>query len=203
MLDARLLRNVTNIDYLKSLGCQPRVHGNGFIQFEVADHYRLHYWAHPDIPRQKVATPIHDHLFHFTSWCLSGRLINIVYAIEPGGIEFQVYVAQDRKDEDTALVAVDQWVGVRPVKTEVLVPGFFSDREAVSMRSEYTLGPRVFHETLAPEPTITLMRKTLSAQGEPRVLIPAGAEPDNDFDRYDHDPEHLWRIIEEMTAQQS
>lgn len=54
---------------LRAVGERPRVHGNGFIQLDVTPRTRLHFWS-PEIPRQKVATPIHDHVFGFVSYVI-------------------------------------------------------------------------------------------------------------------------------------
>ena len=46
-----------------SLGSEPRLHGNGFIQLDLGDDQRLHIWS-PDLPpAQRVSTQIHDHQF--------------------------------------------------------------------------------------------------------------------------------------------
>ena len=64
---------------------EPRVHGNGFIQCDLPHRKRLHIWGHPAIPRQKVSSPIHDHVFSFASIVLVGRLVNIVYKAVSNG----------------------------------------------------------------------------------------------------------------------
>jgi len=187
------------MEYLRGLDTQPRVHGNGFIQLDLANGKRLHFWGHPDIPRQVRPTPIHDHTFGFQSWCLRGRLVNIVYDLIDAGIEYQVYRVQDRNGEDTELVPTDCMVGVMPMKVEVIVPAMMSSDWCVSMPSTYKMGSLIFHETFAPEPTITCMEKTHKREGAiPHVLSPTGVEPDNEFNRHTHDPKLLWRIIEEM-----
>ncbi len=82
-------------------GKVPRVHGNGFIQLDLTDRTRLHVW-HPSVPRQKVATQIHDHVFSFESCCIVGRLINVVYKfieLSPGDAmaEFCIYTSKVRE----------------------------------------------------------------------------------------------------------
>jgi len=190
MIDA-----VITMDYLRGLDTQPRVHGNGFIQLDLMNGKRLHFWGHPDIPRQVRATPIHDHTFGFKSWCLRGRLVNIVYELLGNGMEYRIYRVRNRDGEDTELVPTEHRVGLLPVKVEVIV----SPDWCVSMPSSYSLNSFCFHETFAPEPTITCMEKTHKREGAtPHVLSPTGIAPDNDFNRHSHDPKLLWRIIEEM-----
>lgn len=65
----------------------------------------------------------------------------------------------------------------------------------------YSMRPKEFHETFAPEPTVTLMKKTVRVQGVARILVPVGKEPDNDFNRYTMlDDQTLWNIIDDIVA---
>src|SRR3546814_5268128 len=89
---------------VRERGGRPRVHGNGFIQLDLTERGRLHIWGDPRIPRQKTATPIHDHVFGFESTVVVGRLVNLVFSIvycESGG--FEVYAPSIREGEDTVL----------------------------------------------------------------------------------------------------
>jgi hypothetical protein len=68
--------------------------------------------------------------------------------------------------------------------------------------SEYTLAAGLFHESFPTCPSASIMTKddpTL-AQGAtiaPRILVPKGLTPDNEFNRYTCASETLlWRIIE-------
>lgn len=191
------------LDYIRNLGAEPRVHGNGFIQLDLTDRVRLHIWGHPDIPRQSQPTPIHNHVFSFRSWCLIGRLVNVEYELERSGAEFQIYEAVTRQNEDTILVCDEELTGIRHVRTTVTVPEALNDGVSYEMRSSYYFHRFNFHEIFTPEPTITVMKKdgpTL-AQGSgisPAILVPTGRTPDNDFNRYGHDPKLLWDIIADV-----
>ncbi len=186
-----------HVDALRAEGFRPRVHGNGFIQVDLNMWHRLHIWGHPNIPRQAVATPIHDHIFGFVSTILVGRLVNIIYELEdsPYGV-FQVYQAEVRKGEDKVLMPTRRLVIPHPIKVGFCTPSRYGD--------SYEMESYVFHETFAPEPTATVMVKDGATQAQganhapPRVLVPTGGAPDNTFDRYGHDEELLWDIIEEV-----
>lgn len=186
-------------------GYRPRVHGNGFLQLDLSTDVRLHIFGHDKLPKQHVATPIHDHTFGFKSYCYKGRLVNVVYGVEPGGVEFHVYEPEVRDGEDTVLMPVgaEHDCGVFILRTNVVVPAFLSDDDCVSMRASYSMECGVLHESLAPEPTVTVMFKASPTQPrscpwKPRVLVPQGMAPDNEFTRYDVHPDLLWEIIDEM-----
>jgi hypothetical protein len=189
-----------DIHDLKARGARPRVHGNGFIQLDLDPEQRLHIWGHPDIPKQSVPTPIHDHVFGFHSELLIGRLVNVVYDFMPipyEGETWEVYEPEVRHGEDTVLQPTGETGSVRMRHAQLLVAGS-------SFISEYDFAPFVFHEMFAPEPSATIITKRGPTLREnptgrkPRVLVPEGVEPDNEFDRYNNDPNDLWRIIIEV-----
>jgi hypothetical protein len=193
------------IEQLRETGREPRVHPNGFIQFDLdapvetnsghsGGHTRLHFWTH-HLPRQEVRTSVHDHVFDMESLILSGRLIQVTFRTE-----LQCYP--------------EEWTH------EVLLPDYSTSsstlhktgvklqlRQLVSkpmwLGQSYTQPAFTFHDSILPphEMAITLMRKTQVYEGIPRVLLPLdGAdEPDNSFDRSEALPtESLWNIMETM-----
>ena len=185
-----------NVRQMRERGMRPRVHGNGFIQIDLDHANRLHIWGHPDIPRQKTLTPIHDHIFGFTSTVLVGRLMNVEYKVEDdvrGG--FRVYNAEVRKDEDTSLTPTPRRVTPHPVRV-----GFHTKAGTF----KYNMKPFVFHETFATELTATMILKDSPTQAQgathapPRILVPWDVDPDNTFDRYGHDENLLWEITSEV-----
>jgi len=168
----------------------PRVHGNGFIQLDLTETTRLHVWGDPRIPRQRVMTPIHSHVFDFTSTVYKGRLIHIEYNVvssETG--TFQMYQVNPTDNDNTILVNTGYYYNIIPYHTKVIEKG-----------QSYSFTANRFHENLAAEPTVTIMEKYGSTLAEnpngprPNVLAPRNIEPDNTFDRY-HDESLLWSII--------
>lgn len=170
----------------------PRVHGNGFIQVDLGGNERLHVWGHSDIPRQDVYTGIHDHRFDFVSTVIRGRLLNVTYAAAPSAAgEWQVYRPRVREGEDTKLVPQDTYWSLLPVSIEMV--------SSASASRRYGMISEVIHETIPRGPAATIIRKTgVDENYEPRVFVPVGAEPDNDFDRYGFSEERLWSIIREV-----
>lgn len=173
-------------------GLTPRVHGNGFIQLNLSSDTRLHIWGHPDIPRQLVPTPIHDHAFSFQSSVIIGVLTNKTYFLEEHSSgEYIVYRAVCRDNEDTVLESMRIPTSVVLQHKQVLRP----DNPRYYRMSAYE-----FHETETFVPTATVMRKSypVGPKHTPRVLVPRGFHPDNEFNRYAFDPNELWRIIADV-----
>lgn len=199
-----------NLKKLRDDGARPRVHGNGFIQIDMTERSRLHIWGDPRLPRQKVATPIHDHTFGFTSTIIVGRLVNITYRFMrvPWG-EYQIYTPTIREGEDTVLDPTGDFGSITSSRTELVTWGRIEDvvvnkwltTQSNPLKKQYSIKPHDFHETFAPEPTATIIIKddlTLAQGGEPpRVLVLRGREPDNEFNRYDADEDLLWKITED------
>lgn len=182
------------IDELIASGERPRVHGNGFLQLDLPGGSRLHVWD-DRLPRQAVSTQIHDHSFTLSSTVLKGRLRHTVIsdaALAGPANSYGVYVAEPTpgREHDTTLVpergrGAPRVVGVEVVTSVEMAAG-----------SSYTFSPYVLHTTDAEGTTATLMRKlTRDAGYRPRVLVPLGQEPDNEFDREQQDEFLLWEVV--------
>lgn len=182
------------LDDIRARGDRPRVHGNGFIQLDLTDTQRLHIWGDPRIPRQRTPTMIHDHVFDFMSRAVVGRLINVTYDyVEMEYGDYRVYTPSIREGEDTVLKPTGTYVNLYASSVDMISGNSASDR--------YDMHRGVFHETIAPDgPAATVISKAGKTQAQgakdvPRVLCPVHTVPDNDFNRYDADPELLWQII--------
>ena len=160
----------------------PRLHGNGFIQWDIDRDTRLHVWSNRFVPMaQAIRTPIHDHTFSFESHVIKGLLYNKVYRLV-GGDRYKVYRAVTRHGEDTRLVSDG-------MRVDLIEQG----GQAVHSGERYTFPAGMFHESIPmTDPVITVMRKTdKQVTAAPHVLVPAEMEPDNDFDRYQYSAETL------------
>lgn len=183
-------------------GNQIRVHENGFLYIDLPHgaNGRLHLWgkaipwnewlASPTsdilndllIPRQRVFTPIHDHVFDMTSFVLGGEMIDErwEYASYHPSLSvnaYEVYVAEND--------------GLRPKTDATLVwPRIAQQMHLVSGQMYHVPSGQLHCST----PVISAM--TLMLRGErmtgrrarPRVLVPQGRKPDNVFrrDQFDH-----------------
>ncbi len=189
---------------------EPRVHGNGFLQLNLNAEgtRRLHIWD-CSLPRQVVATPIHDHVFAMRSTVILGMLehteLEAVSAFR-GGMRpatHRVYRAkQIEGTQNTELVPDDGLVRLETVQRLILHAGSIYTFPAGALHTSYNgLDLHGFSGT-APLPrdqtTATIMEKIEAppTYGRPRVLCEIGQEPDNDFNRDGHDPAMLWGLIE-------
>jgi len=191
-----------DIDYLKDLSDDydpPRVHGNGFIQLDIGENHRLNFWGHPDIPHQNVNTEIHDHTFSFVSKILKGELHNFNYETHPinhFNTQYKIYNPQVRDGEDTILVDSGERVSTRISGCD------FVSATQEKFSSYHMLGGK-FHKTIAYQTAISLMKyvkplRLLEDVPPARVLVNVEEEPDNVFNRNDHNVNVLWNIIEEI-----
>lgn len=198
------LRKHDVLEWFEKKRLKPRVHGNGFVQVDIDERRRLHVWGHPDIPRQDVYHPIHDHVFGFESTVLVGRLVNVNYGkpLENNEGRFRLYQALPCKhgSADTKLALPgpeDRTHGLRydftPRRTDMVQAG-----------ETYSMERFDFHETVPVELSITMTVKSgLTLQQNPSglrpyVAIPVDRQPDNHFNRGDYSRDLLMRILKEV-----
>lgn len=178
-----------NIERIKSYAVgPPRVHGNGFIQIDLNIDARINVWGHPRIPRQIVASQIHNHRFSFRSVVLCGALVQQMWNQGlHGTLDMDAYQPQVREGEDTILI-LNGFVRMEMGMTSHLLEG-----------DSYEMIRYAFHETFVNQPTITFMEKTAPGPEAATVLLPPGKKPDNDFNRHHVMPEaDLWQIVSEV-----
>lgn len=185
------------LDDLIASGAEPRVHGNGFIQVDIDPKRRLHVW-HPDVPRRRVPTPIHDHVFSFNSYVFQGRLLNVQWDVTYCYWQdrtYGVYEPRQAEGHDTKLVSTGQ--GVRLFQFESALVGAVGP-------DTYFMSAGKFHESVPLSPCATIMTKFAKTMkeggGTPRVLVPRGMEPDNDFNRHTFAADRLWDIVGRVTG---
>lgn len=196
---------------LHESGAVPRVHGNGFIQLDLDDRRRLHIWGHRAIPKQKVASPIHDHIFGFESEIVVGRLLNVNYDFIPWNDDdesgpYRVFEPTVREGEDTVLNFNGEFCDVMISDCQLI--------DADTSNQNYFMQPFVFHETFTSGPAATIIEKDglthaqraarfgVEESAKPRVLLPQGHEPDNDFNRYEAMPPWLaWAVIKDVLGE--
>ena len=185
-----------SMESMRSLGNRPRVHPNGFIQLDLSDRVRLHVW-HPKLPfRQDSYSPVHDHIFSFDSFVFSGRLVHVPYVTSrcENGTHERWQVRGAGPGETTVLENVGSGPErLHPMSAWIVQPG-----------DSYHFEKYVLHETLANEPTMTMMWKEpfdgqkvgTNCMGT-SVMVPVGSQPDNEFVREDFPADMLWTLIEE------
>ena len=178
-----------------------RVHGNGFIQLDVTPSRRLHFWGHPSIPRQKVACPIHDHVFGFHSRVIKGEIVNVTFLDDVIGFDYEVHGVVYKEGEGTILEPrtirdsrVPELCGLRVVSVE-----------HVSKFNSYGVRAGEIHDAFAYVPTITSLDKLdaefIGASTGARVFIPFGTHPDNEFQRDDFDQNFVKSLAFEIAGE--
>jgi hypothetical protein len=185
------------LENLKTLGHAPRVHPNGFIQFDLNSDGsdRLHIWDHR-IPRQDTATTTHDHKFLMHSKVYRGVLAQVVYGVDlnhGSNPTDEIYMAKYTSRSESKLVPT----GVKVARTTADVELLHGDEN-----DSYSQPPFTFHDSVPVVfPVVTWMTKlTDEPDHTPRILVPLGQTPDNDFERTAHDPDFLWEVIAEAIA---
>ncbi len=207
-LDHTQLMSLLDIDKLKASGEKPRLHGNGFIQLDLPQtragvKQRLHIWD-TQLPKQRVSTQIHNHVFTFSSMVIQGRLINRRVQILPAGERGNpgthfLYEAQPGEGQDTKLVPLlDGCVYADDIESRM--------HEASGPSSVYSMTSLDYHESISVAPrTATIMRKSIFKDPHvtllmrPRVLVPLYATPDNDFNRHNAMTElDMWNFVHDV-----
>ena len=173
----------------RAQGNDPRVHGNRFLQFDLPGNRRLHVFGDERLPGrgnscQSVPTTIHDHIYSFVSQILCGELCNKTYDVVPGTTYHRCYGIPNM---NILHKSGNETYDVVSTGTYFMKAG-----------SQYFFKSRHYHESLAFEPTLTLMMKTENLDGEmPNVLCPINADPDNKFSRWGHDITMLYSVMQD------
>lgn len=185
------IAQITNMDYLRSLGNRPRVHPNGFIQLNVLPDLRINVWperlplGHPG-----RVHPIHDHSFDLFSVIMVGKLTNITYELRQerwASPTHMLWQARKIDDINTQLVPIHSAKGdIRVLKMETFTPG-----------QEYALTRNILHDSLPHGLTMTLMwASDPDPVYAPKVAVPLAVKPMNDFRRDAFPEDMLWDTIE-------
>ncbi len=188
---------ILDVDRLRKLEARPRLHGNGFIQLDQPAG-RLHIWPFPALTAQSVSTQIHNHRFSFESWVLLGRTLDVRYEVfhtyNPAEVTHVAHEAVAREKEDTVLLPISSEATCQARRTAVRL---------LEAGDHYYFPPFEYHEHLPTRTTVaTLMLKRREfLDYRPRVLVPIGMEPDNDFNRYQVSRDLLWQVIEDTCKQ--
>jgi hypothetical protein len=186
------IAEIVSIKYLKSLGRKPRVHPNGFIQFDVEPGVlRLNIWPEQMLEGHPGRVhPIHNHSFDLYSVILVGKLTNITYQtrqdawIKP---THYLYEARRINEHDSVLERIaSAGVGLTVESMRTYSPG-----------QDYFLRRDWLHDSLPHGLTMTLMwTANPDTVYSPKIAVPVDVPPMNDYKRDAFDENLLWDIIE-------
>lgn len=189
---------LAELKVLRKYGHEPRLHGNGFLQFDLTPVYRLHIWSRDLPPAQKVSTQLHDHIWDFTSKIVFGKLhdrqydyrsVSLLHEDDDHSGVYQIWETTYAGGRNTRLVPVRQFIRLEPPEGCIYGIG-----------ECYEVKAGVFHQSRPVEsPTMTIIEKGAQTTARARVLVPAGTRPDNDFDRHLKGAalEQLWLVLEQ------
>lgn len=157
----------------REFGAPFRFHPLGFIACTLLTEgslkLRLHYWPARGGAQQSPECQIHDHLFEFQSWVLSGAVENIEYVEGAYGTEYSVYETEYHDDQSIL------------TKTGRVLPLIESSRTIFSAGTSYSVRAGTLHETVrvgsAPAFTVLITRDV--SDSAPLVLGPEAG-----LDRY-------------------
>lgn len=157
----------------RELGAPFRFHPLGFIACtlltEGSVRLRLHFWPAQGGAQQSSNCQIHDHLFEFQSWVLSGAVENVEYVQSAYGAEYSVYKTEYRDDQSIL------------IKTGNLLRLVESSRMIYSTGTSYSVRAGTLHETVrvGSEPAFTVLIARDVSDSAPLVLGPKAG-----LDRY-------------------
>ncbi|MCH7371620.1 hypothetical protein [Aeromonas sp. MR16] len=173
-------KNITLPDLLKlrsKLNLPFRLHPLGFfactLLTEGTRKLRLHYWPVAGATQQSPECQIHDHLFEFRSWVLTGAIENIEYIISSEGRELAVYQTEYSGNQST-LSKMDFTLKLTEQKRKLYQAG-----------SSYSMSAGVLHETvrLGSEPVFTVLVTNDVSTSAPVVLGPINGQQQYIYER--------------------
>ncbi|VVQ16598.1 hypothetical protein PS925_04171 [Pseudomonas fluorescens] len=114
-LDLGAVSAVSILEMCQGRGLEFRAHPLGFIScaifIEGHRKARLHIWPFWEGVSQGEGVAIHDHVFDFTSWVLSGEVINKLLYVDEGGRAHSVYDAS-YLGESSILIKRDENINI-------------------------------------------------------------------------------------------
>ncbi|WP_295550450.1 hypothetical protein [uncultured Pseudacidovorax sp.] len=141
-----------------------RFHPLGFIACTLMAEgplkLRLHYWPVYGGVQQSQECQIHDHLFEFQSWVLSGAVENIEYEASAIGNEYAVYETKYRDDQSIL------------IKTGQLLSLVERSRIVFEEGESYSVAAGTLHETVrfGGSPALTVLVANDVSSKAPVVL---------------------------------
>lgn len=141
-----------------------RFHPLGFVACtlltEGSIKLRLHYWPVHGGVQQSSDCQIHDHLFNFQSWVLSGAIENIEYERSEVGKEYSVYETEYRDDQSIL------------TKTGQLIHLVEQGRAVFKEGESYSIAAGTLHETgrVGGSPACTVLIASDVSSTAPLVL---------------------------------
>ena len=176
------MKNFLKIDNLKASGAKPSWFGLGFIQLQMDERHRMHFW-HPELPSDSAYDEEwHDHRYSFDSHVLVGSIRN----------EIAFSVPNPNGDMSEYEVCCEGNGAVFKQKVDL---NYLTEFETKAGES-YFLQQDALHKVWADRCVTVQTRYLTDIKPKARVVASKYASP-NPFEA--HLPEdHLWGIIEDL-----
>jgi len=165
-LCARRLSTFELIKICRDLHAPFRAHPLGFISCtfitEGAFNARLHIWPVNEKIIQDEDIQIHDHIFDFRSWVLTGQIQNTELSISSDGEPFAMYSTSYDQNKST-LKKLDKSIRIKPTKTTRHSAG-----------STYSIKAGQLHQTqrIGRDAAVTVLITQATSLFHPTVLGP-------------------------------
>lgn len=165
-LCARRLPTLELINLCRDLHAPFRAHPLGFISCtfitEGAFNARLHIWPVNEKTIQDEDIQIHDHVFDFQSWVLTGQIQNTELSISTDGELFAMYSTSYVQNKST-LKKLDKSIRIKPTKKTLHLAG-----------SMYSIKAGQLHQTqrIGRDTAVTVLITQATSLPHPTVLGP-------------------------------
>jgi hypothetical protein len=165
------------LQFRESKGLPFRWHPLGFISCTLlvqgSRKARLHYWPSKVARPQDSECQIHDHIFDFSSWVLSGAVENVEYEINDEGEPYSFYTTEYRGE--TSILT-------KTPRTAQLV---ISNISAYSAGSKYLVESGRLHETrrIGSESALTVLITDDVSPQAPLVIGPCNGKSRYEYTR--------------------
>jgi hypothetical protein len=160
---------LADLPQISSIASNSNIHTNGFTKIVLAEHagwrLRLHVW---DASTDEQIHEPHDHRWNFTSYILTGKMINQIWEEQPDGITHDQYL-----EAATEVNKKRPYQFQRKVKLSAASAQTYHDGDA------YFHPTKIAHIARIPADTATM---TLILTAPPReessfIYMPEGQEP--------------------------
>jgi len=175
--------------YLRSLGNEPRLHPNGFIQLDIDDRTRLHVWTEKPLTEHISKNRIHDHVFDFRSTVICGSVIDTKYQLRqsPKG-RYEVF--------DVIPYVIDNRAGSPERSCSDRFDLLPRDKRKFVAGEQYALKADEIHETTPCGLTATIISyKVRKSKRVARIFRPDDQRTPKFFDRKTVSSRILWHEI--------
>lgn len=183
------IKAINLIESLQNSGSQFQAHPLGFISCtflrENTETARLHIWTPTPQTIQSPSVQIHDHVFQFTSWILSGSITNTTFTPDGQGDKYAIYTTQYSENKSTLH------------KSKKIIQLKLATSTTHLTGSKYTISAGQFHKSERAEKntTITLLITKKTRETSPLVAGPIDGPLEYEYQRRNLSNQEIKKIM--------